>query len=218
MSDEPPELDPETAERLIAGARAGELDPDLVPLAELLAAATAPAHPDDLTGMDAALVAFRQARHTGEAPADRGAFVGRILTLQGLAVTLVVGVLGGGALAAATGALPVSLPADRPMGTASPPPADTFATVTPGARGPGQISAPASRTVPPREALIGWCRAATAAGKKSASHPAPLVEAAGGSKQVHAYCARLLRARPSKQQDSPKAKRSTPSPARPASR
>ncbi|MGH3389050.1 MAG: hypothetical protein ACRDOO_09250, partial [Actinomadura sp.] len=118
MSNEPPELDPEIAERLIAAARAGELDPDLVPLAELLAAATAPAHPDDLTGMDAALVAFRRAQRTGEAPAGRGAFVGRVLSLQGVAVTLVVGVLGGGALAAATGTLPVSLPADRPAGTA----------------------------------------------------------------------------------------------------
>jgi len=204
MSNEPPELDPVTAERLIAAVRTGELDPDLMPLAELLAAATAPARPDDLTGMDAALAAFR----LGRRPA-RGALVGRALSLQGLAVTLVVGVLGGGALAAASAALPVPLSADRPVATTSP--AETSSTATPRTPRAAQVTA---ATAPPRQTLAGWCRAVTPPGKQTP--PAQLVEAAGGRSRVPAFCARLLRVRPNGKaepnggQSTPKADRPSP--------
>ncbi|WP_199486958.1 hypothetical protein [Actinomadura logoneensis] len=124
------DLTPEAAERLLDAAaqgpgqhaRPGTSVPD--PLADLLAAASAPGRPDELTGEDAAVAAFRsavaaEAGATRVLPADRGRHrVGgrgmkRLLTVKAALVALVAASLGGVALAASAGKLPGQAP-DHP--------------------------------------------------------------------------------------------------------
>lgn len=69
--------------------------------------------------------------------------MGRLLRLQAMAVALVIGALGGGTIAAATGTLPISVTSDRPTITRSSASASSSPAATSGARGAGQVSEPA---------------------------------------------------------------------------
>jgi len=96
-------LDEDTASRLLAGhLDRGDAPPGYGAVADVLAAAAAPARPRELASEDAALGAFRAAVGTApERRRSRAAPLAAVLT----ALTLV---LGGGAVATATGSLPDS--------------------------------------------------------------------------------------------------------------
>jgi hypothetical protein len=211
MHHEPPELDPETAERLVGGA-AGDLvvEPYLVPLAELIAASAAPFHPDELAGLDAALAAFRQAQ--ARRMPSRRRVVARALSRNALVATFAITALGGGAVAAATGALPTPLTPGDPPSTGSP---VTAAPVRPHGVHAGQAAPPAARTTPPQHALIHLCRTFQAGRKASPRHMSALADAAGGRDRVPAFCATLLGTRPgtkaTKGKHAPKTDQPTPS-------
>ncbi|TYK50490.1 hypothetical protein [Actinomadura decatromicini] len=101
-------LDRRTAERLLR--RAGRRSPGAAPLDALLAAAAAPARPDELAGEDAAVAAFRAAPRP--ARQSRAAALRRLLTIK--VVAIVGGSLvltGGAAYATITGRIPGHSPA-----------------------------------------------------------------------------------------------------------
>ena len=110
--------DRDPAEPLRGGAGADSQDD----LARLLAAVSAPAHPNELTLEEAAMSAFR-AHHAGQVrpPAGRRsvlATVAKFLTVKvALASAVAVAATGGVALAATTGALPDALGGARWTGT-----------------------------------------------------------------------------------------------------
>src|SRR5262245_32465041 len=99
--DRMPLIDAATAERLVAGERAGH-----EPLADLLATAAGPGTPEELVGEEQALVAFRRAQGTPatEVP-KRSRALARLLTVKVAAFAL-AGTATGVALATVTGALP----------------------------------------------------------------------------------------------------------------
>jgi hypothetical protein len=105
----PPVADQDTLERLLDG----RLDPGTVPpayvgLARLLAAATAPAAPDELTGEQVAMATFAEAMrsHPPILSPRRTAMPRRVFTVKAAAAALVAVLSIGGVAAAATGLLP----------------------------------------------------------------------------------------------------------------
>lgn len=121
------DLDPFTAEQLLGGA---PVDGEVGPLADLLAAAAAPARADELTGEAAAVAAFRDAAgapRPATVPASRPA--GRALGLKvaiavaavagaGVAGAAVAGVFPGGSAAD----VPAAVPSSSTSTTSTPPP------------------------------------------------------------------------------------------------
>ncbi len=185
--------DRDTAERLLRGAphgRRGGQDP----LAELLAAAAAPARADELRGEQAIMAAFRAA-HLRPAPQQRSrpmikTALAKLLTLKAAAV-LAATAAGGVALAASTGTLPNPL-SSTPSVSAS---AGAEAAAT------GKPTADPSHKGPqgsPSPSMVGLCHAFTAgAGSSSGKNldsPAfqALITTAGGKDKVDAYCTNLL--------------------------
>ncbi|WP_131737807.1 hypothetical protein [Actinomadura roseirufa] len=120
-------LDPRTAERLLDGAvsdvardrgalRTEDVPPGPVGLRELLAAAAAPAAPEELAGEDAAVAAFVSAR-SAQAPRRARAYrprVARFVTVKVAVASVVLAVGGGVAVAAGTGHLPGQEPTPAP--------------------------------------------------------------------------------------------------------
>jgi hypothetical protein len=108
MSDHRQRIDPVTAEQLIRGARAGSAVGSSR-LADLLAASAAPARRGELTGEEAAVMAFRDA-HLAIAPESRRrsmlkSALAKMATAKAAIVLAAVG--GGGvALAAGSGHMP----------------------------------------------------------------------------------------------------------------
>jgi hypothetical protein len=105
----PPVADQDTLERLLDG----RLDPGTVPpgyvgLARLLAAATAPAAPDELTGEQVAMATFAGAMrsHSPILSPRRTAVARKVFSLKAAAAALVAVLSIGGIAAAATGLLP----------------------------------------------------------------------------------------------------------------
>ncbi|MER7893854.1 hypothetical protein ABTX15_28990 [Micromonospora sp. NPDC094482] len=201
-------VDRAESDRLLDTPRAGEPAASTDPLAALLAAAAAPARPDELAGEEAALAGFRAAR---AAPAPVRAPRRRRFTARALAWA--AGVLATATAGAAFAAVSLDGPPDPtpPPGPATPAPStgrpdgsptggatptgDPGASPTP-APSPGS-SGPSA--VPKRDgALAGHCRAYLAKNpaqrQKALETPgfAPLVAAAGGAGQVEAYCQRLV--------------------------
>ncbi|HEX6967427.1 MAG TPA: hypothetical protein VF174_01170 [Micromonosporaceae bacterium] len=157
-------------------------------LAGLLAAATAPAHEDELAGESAAVAAFRAAAHLGPvASAGRPSMLklalAKLLTLKAAGAVAATTVVGGVALAAGTGNLPDGLP---------------FSEQTPAVERSQQPDKgrPSDRPdATPSPSLVGLCRAYAAGANKEAvlANPAfsVLVDAAGGAENVDDYCATL---------------------------
>jgi hypothetical protein len=173
-------------------------DPEHPELSRLLAAATAPPRPDELTGLDAALAAFEEAgRILQPAPAPR-----RQRMLRPLAAAAAVSVLlvGGVAVAAETGVLPGTGPPARESLTPREEPSSAPGTSrgrasdptrTPGPTAGGQSAAPADRTA------IRLCRTWDDRQRKGKPMKpedlAELARTAGGEARIPAFCAPLLR-------------------------
>ena len=197
-------LDAVAAERLVAGEAVGFDD-----LSDLLAAASAPARPHELTGEARALVAFRYAAlgATG-GPRRRSTAKPMWARLASVKVAAIAAALAtaGVALAASTGVLPTPFTADPPTAapdlTSSQPrdnPAGTGPTTTGPLGGPGVTTTtgpPPSAT--PDPGLVGQCRAYQALARsdpeRAKNNPtfARLIEAAGGPDKVDAFCDQLL--------------------------
>ncbi|WP_026412496.1 hypothetical protein [Actinomadura oligospora] len=133
MNDRHPdeELTPEAADRLLDAFSSGFPPGVADPLTAMLSAASAPGRPDELSGEDAAVAAFRSsfaapasasatapvAAATHEPPAASGRHrsgrrgLKRLLTVKVVIASLVAASLGGVALAAGTGNLPGQTPA-----------------------------------------------------------------------------------------------------------
>jgi hypothetical protein len=187
-------IDPETAERLLAGHGGGPPH-----LSRLLASAARPARPGELAGEDAAMAAFRSAQ-LAPASAQRR----RIITAHwtrwatvkaaGWAFALTVG---GVALAAGTGVLPHPLTIGANTASQTP---DATALAASTGTGTGLNSTdPHSTVTPSRSAsLHGLCTDYLAhvdhATDKATQNPASaqLIVAAGGAANVTTYCQSLL--------------------------
>lgn len=196
-------IGPHEAERLLTAERIGS---DHVELSLLLAAAAAPPRPDELIGYESAMAAFAQAGREAEAtpmPVGRGRR--RWLPLpRSVAAKAVLGaavaLTGGVAYAAETGRLPDAAQRHAhelfsPLGV----PAPTTPPPTAGRGSPTATPTGAGRTLDPGEpAALGLCRAWKAARANPNGSPMAaeafqdLAEAAGGERDVPAFCARLL--------------------------
>lgn len=193
-------LEADVAERLLAGYGGQPWR-----LAQLLAAAAAPARPHELAGEDAAVVAFRSADQTSgvhRRQRSRPAWA-RLLTAKVAGVAAVVVTAGGVAVAAGTGVLPSPLgggPATTSNAPGSNSPAGT--TAVPGGA-PGLTTGPGAQPpATPDPALPGLCHAYLAQladnPGKARSGPAfaALAEAAGGADHVTTFCEDLAAAQP----------------------
>jgi len=186
----PAVLDQDAADRLLTG----QLDPADAPpgyagVARLLAAATAPASPDELAGAAAAAAEFTAAMHSPHSPhsplVPRSApMPSKLLSLKATAVA-VVAVLSIGGVAAATGLVSVQLVAGHA------PTASRGASAAHAER--GTAVAVDSRSAG-EAALGGLCRAYLAGqggqnGKREDSSAfRALAAAAGGADKITAFC------------------------------
>jgi hypothetical protein len=202
MSQHGQPIDPITAEHLMRGARAGSLvDPE--PLAGLLAAAAVPGRPAELTGEEAAVTAFWDARLALTPQPRRPMRKSTMAKLATAKAVIVLAVVGGGvALAAGLGHLPSTA---SPSEHATAPPASSATS-----RAPASGSATANRahstalshdgapSGSPSPNLRGLCTAFQAAvgdnPGKALDNPAfaVLITTAGGKDKVMAYCTTLL--------------------------
>jgi hypothetical protein len=222
MSDNRSRLDRHAAEQLLAGEQAG-------PLADVLRAAAAPAHPEELAGEGAALAAFRAAAQAEAVPAARkpSAFrsvLGKVLTVKALVVLAVAGTTGV-VVAATSGVLPApwSEPAVEAPPTTSRTPPSTRVPATPSAPGTRSATAGAPEQGPkatrPAPSLAGLCQAYRAQAGRGAGRAlenpafAALVRAAGGREHVDEYCATTTTTEEDRKRDRPAA---PPAPATPA--
>ena len=178
------------------------------PLAELLAAASAPPRPSELAGEEAALAAFRAARQPTAQPSAAstrrrrriGAGAGVWAAVVAATATAGAALAAGGQLGTSPGPAPAPLPApttsaDVPS-TRSTPPAVPSRGAAPSV--PSEPATNAAAPDQPGSAKLGLCRSYLAKGGvergKSLETPAfsALVEAAGGRDGVPAYCERML--------------------------
>jgi hypothetical protein len=217
LRDDPLALDDDSADRLLAG----RLDPADAPpgyaeTAAVMAAATAPARPDELAGMQALLDAFRAALDAPPQSPRRQRMLVRLLTVKALAAAFTGALLIGGVAAAATGSLPDAAQrmAHRIAG-AAPAPAgdaedhgrgDAGSAATASTHGQGQASgagqASHDGTTGPDLSKIdktGLCTAylagqgGTKGGKYDAAAFEALERAAGGADKVAAFCADVVK-------------------------
>lgn len=166
------------------------------PLARLLAAAAAPPRPHELAGEEAAVEAFRRARH---APARPAASPRRIRPLTAVAIacagmvvtaTAWIALAANGVRLGAGRPAPVS-PAPAPSAAAS-----TVPPVMPSAPAESTLAGPAEPTAP--SDMVGLCHAYLNAGHGTNGQPLEipafrrLVEVAGGEDEVGPYCERVL--------------------------
>ncbi len=175
-------------------------------LDRVLAALTAPAHPDELEGRGQALAAFREAAASPapavpERPARRWLPAGRLPLRVGVAA-LCVTLLGGGVAVATGTRLPLPGVGDESR-SAAPEKGPRLAP----RRAPSSASAspaPAARPTPsatPASVFAALCRRILREKKGRRWRPEPaeargdayaaLVRAAGGPDKVHAYCLAL---------------------------
>lgn len=193
----PRRIDRDTAERLLDGRPLGP-NAGHDALADLLAAAAAPAVDGELAGEGAAITAFREARLGSVRQPRRGRMAttkrASAFSAKAIGTAIATTAICGVSLAAATG----HLPGVRGGGSVAPHShGSPAATEGPSNRGsapsaPGDV---APGTSAARHGTIGLCRAYDAAGKTErgrmlASPPfTALVSEAGGRAKVTAYCA-----------------------------
>lgn len=201
-------IDRDAAEQLLSGATDGTQG-GRDALAGLLAAASAPGTARELAGEEAALSAFREAARLAPAPQTLAGSKprrrtmtdcapARFLSVRVAAAALAATALGGVAVAAGTGNLPVVLggsSGEAPAADGSPSGSSTAATASP----TGHAAAPAWSATPsaggsaPPGNLVALCRIRPTAAKAGAdSRFDPLTRAAGGPDAVDAYCTDLL--------------------------
>ncbi|MEV6370900.1 hypothetical protein AB0L86_28835 [Micromonospora musae] len=198
------------ADRLLDAARAGEpaeADGPPDPLAELLAAAAAPARAHELDGEQAALAAFRAARATPaalRAPRRRRLTAGALAWVAGLLVTATAGVAFAAVTLEQPPAPPVPVSPTPATGRPESRPAESTSTVVRPDVAPSPDPERSSGGAEQDEQAVRLCAAYLA--KKPAQREEalttprfrPLVEAAGGVGLVEAYCREPARAgRPS---------------------
>ena len=217
VGSDPFALDEATVERLLQGLLDARSAPaGYAEVAELLAAATAPAQPDELTGVGLLLAAFRAAHPPVPARVARQRTrPPRRVRAVAAALAIVAALLLGGVAAAVAG-LPAQvgrvaravLPG--PAAPASPTapggldrPGPTGSTTTGGRQGDlGRANEGAPRAGAPgaptaSQDLAGLCRAylagqgASTGGKLDAPSFQALATAAGGAGEVAGYCARI---------------------------
>jgi hypothetical protein len=189
-------IDRATAERLLRGESASAPH-----VAEVLAAASAPAGPDELAGEAAAVAAFREARVEAAAAAQRR--LGRRGLLRPRTAALVAAAVVAGALGLAVGNGAVSgrLPGGLVGGSGGAPDTQAPGTsaITPRPSTP-RPTATADKTTPrggPSPSLEGLCRSYRSkpgSPGKTLDSPAfaSLIRAAGGKEQVPRFCAKML--------------------------
>jgi hypothetical protein len=198
-------IDPDTAEKLVTGRPLGP-DAGHDALVDLLAALADPPADGEQPGERAVLAAFRERRPSPVQPLGRSrmttvAAPARRLSAKALVAAFATTAVCGVAFAAGTGHLP-GVRGDGPsLGPGS---GGTSASTTAGATGapgtPGvaDTGGPGSSPASAAPAFTGLCRAYTkhsVAGRAELlTKPAyaDLVEAAGGTNQVAAYCATVL--------------------------
>ncbi|GAA4593678.1 hypothetical protein GCM10023194_58540 [Planotetraspora phitsanulokensis] len=187
MINEPPENDRTTAEQLIRAA-AADVGSDAAPLAELLAAATAPARPDETAGLHAALTAFRQARRTGTIPSHRRGIMTRILSIKAATIALAIALLGG--VATATGPSPMP-PAEQPTAPQSHAGSGTPSFMPSGDARTRQssLSPTASPSPSSRSAPVEPCTTHSATKPTDKPDLSPPGKASRGKRKVHGHCA-----------------------------
>ena len=179
-------VDRDAAERMLDGDPAGGA-------AGLLAAATAPAHAEELAGERAALAAFVAATRLDPVPRQRRTSMlkialAKLLTVKAAAAAVAVVGAGGIALAAGTGALPVELP-----DTAKTPSVVSEAPAQP-AGAPEDAGKGGDPAGEPSPSMVGLCQAYLAevgnAPGRALESPAftALVDAAGGADSVGGFC------------------------------
>jgi hypothetical protein len=192
----PRRIDRDAAERLLRGEPVGaQAGPDA--LADLLAAAAAPAEGRELAGEQATMAAFRAARpHIVYEPGRRSmvkSTLARVLTVKAIAAAIAISAVGGGvALAAGSGALPTG-------GGSSHSKASEHATARPSAEAKAEGE---HGNAAPSPSLVGLCRAYAAGVQdnpgKALENPAfgALIGAAGGKDKVSDYCTTVLKDEP----------------------
>ena len=167
------------------------------PVADLLAAVSAPARGRELAGEAEAVAAFRVA-HLRPITRPRRSSMSVTKLLVAKAVLAAVGVSGSGvALAAATGHLHAGIGGSPASGSAS-----ASAAATSSSKTHGNSNSPS-----PSPSMRGLCRAYTSRGSnpgKALDNPAfsALIRAAGGKDNVSAYCTRELASKPGKSNNS----------------
>ncbi|WP_131784667.1 hypothetical protein [Protofrankia symbiont of Coriaria ruscifolia] len=191
----PRRIDRDDAERMLRG---GPVAPQAGsdPLADLLAAVTAPARADELAGEEAAVTAFREARLVPVTQLRREPMIktalAKLLTVKIAVAAIAATTVGGVAVAATTGVLPS--PGEHEASTGITTSASAQAT-DPSAH------VPAAGAVAPAS-LPALCHTYTAA---AAEHPDNqgkalddpafpwLITAAGGRDKVATYCGEILK-------------------------
>lgn len=183
-------------------------------LSRLLAAAAAPARPDELAGLSAAAAAFKEASRdtsVSVAPVTRRSLLVRPVAVK-IAAGVAVVLLGGVALAAETGNLPSGTQQRAhelfsPLGVPSPDAGASASTSPTATRPPAGETTPSlvpspgnnGRTLDPTSpAVLGLCRAWQARQKNPKDKPMTgeafrdLAAVAGGEERIAAFCAPLL--------------------------
>jgi len=190
-------LDRDVAERLLDGVPGAPASAPYL-LADLLAAASAPARDAELDGEEAAVAAFHAALSPGDpSPQEAGRAwfpFARLLPVKFAAVALATATAAGGVFVAVqAGALQVDLLQPRPSASGSP--------AEPSRTDPSPVgSAGTSRPLRtrPNPAVLGMCRSYNAMPphrrQDALNRPTmqALVSAAGGAAKVGAYCDVLL--------------------------
>ncbi|MEH1015741.1 hypothetical protein V6U90_21835 [Micromonospora sp. CPCC 206060] len=185
-------------------------DPD--PLARLLAAAAAPAQPDELAGEEAAMAAFRTIRAAAPEPAtppasSRRRGTGAVAWIAGLATVATAGVaVAAGGLGRTGSPTPPPTPV-TPSGSAAATSTAPATTTTRSGAAPTTSGVPSLTTGTTRPSsgdldARGLCAALLSKGSaeraREISSPRyrQLVVAAGGQQQVEGYCRQLLQTPP----------------------
>jgi hypothetical protein len=236
---DPMALDDETVERLLRGElSSAQAPPGYAEVVELLAAATAPPTPGELTGQAAALAELRALTRPRRVATGTRAARPRRRRRTGLAIVVVAGALvTGGVAGAATGHLPgpvrdavrsiLTSPGDGTPGPAtrpaSPPgpgatggPASAGAATDPSGsqptgtndRGPASTAAGQDNTGLCQAYLKG--KGAEQGRKLDAPALQALARAAGGEDRIAGYCADLLPGQPKPRDEDEKDDKSQP--------
>jgi hypothetical protein len=105
--DDPLVLDDDSADRLLAGRMdPADAPPGFAEAATVMAAATAPARPDELNGVESAMDVYRAALVELPSPPRRPFMLVKLLTVKAAVAVFSGALLVGGVAAAATGSLP----------------------------------------------------------------------------------------------------------------
>jgi len=196
-----------SVERLLGGVGAGSHDfVGHEAFDRVLAAATAPARPEELTGEPATLAAFRAA-HLVPAPRPwrpsmmKSAAL-KVFTLKAAIVLAGAAATGGIALAASNGAVPSPFTPKAPSISTDPSESGQLKGGskggTPSAKPSPDKSRDAGDKGSPSPSLVGLCRAYFAGNKaergKALENPAfsALIDAAGGTDNVETFCDTFL--------------------------